>query len=109
MSNLSRMMADQRSAKAATPAAESDDLIFEDRGGRILAMLGVIVVAQITINPAGDAEYLWACHLPMMPRQATKARDRAAAERAVAHQVRQWCEAAGLVVSAAALRKLRGK
>ena len=102
MSAFAKFMADQRAPDMAS------DIVFADRGGRTLAMLGVIVVAEITINPAGRAEYLWACRLPMCPRAPQKARDEDAARRAVSHQVREWCEAAGLVVSESALRKLRG-
>lgn len=103
------MMSDHRSAKAKPESGDTDALRFEDRDGRILAMLGVVVVAQITINPAGGAEYLWACYLPMCPNKPQKARDEAAARGAIERSVRQWCEAAGLVVSEAALRRLRGK
>jgi hypothetical protein len=88
-----------------TPPADSSLLRFEDGNGTCLALLGVIVVGQITPDPAG--EYLWSCFLPMTPRQ-QRAGDLDKAQGALAFKVREWCAAAGVVVSAAAMARLRG-
>lgn len=78
---------------------------FDDRDGRVYAQLGVIIVGEITVNPAGG-QFLWSCFLPMTPRM-QRAADLDKAKSALAFKVREWCEAAGVVVSAAALARLR--
>lgn len=79
---------------------------FDDRDGRVYAMLGVMIVGEITVNPAGGA-FLWSCFLPMTPRM-QRAADLEKAKGALDFKVREWLAAAGVVVSAAALQKLRG-
>lgn len=79
---------------------------FDDRDGRVYALLGVMIVGEITINPAGGA-FLWSCFLPMTPRM-QRAADLDKAKGALDFKVREWLAAAGVVVSAAALQKLRG-
>jgi hypothetical protein len=87
----------RRSGKAdPAPIAGHVALTFDDSKGRIEARLGVVCVAQISINPAGGG-YLWTCFLPMLRRVPAPAADLDKAKSAVDHQVRQWCEAAHVV------------
>ncbi len=87
-------------------SAAADLLAFEDRDGRRYGLLGVAIVGEISINPAGDG-YLWSCFLPGTPRM-QRAADIDKAQGALNFKVREWCAAAGVVVSAAALAKLGG-
>lgn len=86
-------------------AADAGVLGFDDRDGRIYAVLGVMIAGEITINPTGG--FLWSCFLPMTPRM-QRAETLEKAKGALDFKVREWLEAAGVVVSAAALQRLRG-
>lgn len=97
----------QRHGRAVSPP--SDDLVFADEAGQVAARLGVITVGAIYINPTGALHpFMWRCFLPMTPAL-QPARDLDAAKRALAFKVREWCAGAGLVVSAAAMARLRGR
>jgi hypothetical protein len=100
-----RRLGTDRQGRVERPAA-ADLLAFEDRQGRRYALLGVTVVGEISINPAGG-DFLWSCFLPGTPRM-QRATGIAKAQSALNFKVREWCEAAGLVVSAAAQAKLGG-
>lgn len=70
---------------------------FVDAGGRVSARLGVIVVAEITINPNGGRfPFFWAMHLPMTPRTPRPVADIDLAKRLISEKVREWCDAAGV-------------
>lgn len=99
--------ASDRQGRVAMPAA--DVLVFVETGAKVSARLGVIEVGEITINPAGmRAEYIFSCHLPMT-RRMVPAINLEKAKGGLAFVVRNWLDAAGVVVSAAALARLQGK
>ncbi|MBR2117693.1 MAG: hypothetical protein IJ935_03270 [Afipia sp.] len=86
-----------------------DDLAFVEEGGQVNARLGVVTVGAIYINPTGARHaFMWRCFLPMTPAM-QPALDLDAAKRALSFKVREWCDGAGLVISAAAMAKLRSK
>lgn len=87
-----------RVSRAAPDDANAAPLRFEDRHGVCHAVLGVVVVGQITADPS--AGYFWSCFLPQTPRQ-QPAGDVDKARRALEFKVREWCEAAGVVVAGA--------
>jgi hypothetical protein len=71
-------------------------LQFSDRGSHIDALLGVVPVGAITIDPASKG-YFWSVELAGMSRVPRPARDIEKAKDAIAHKVREWCEAAKLI------------
>lgn len=88
----------RRSGRATLPAREL--VAFVDHSGRIEARLGVVSVGMISINPAdvsGRHPFFWVVNLSGLPDKPRPAGDVEAAKRAIAHHVRQWCDAAGLV------------
>ncbi len=71
-------------------------IAFVDVSGTVEARLVVVCVARITVDPAAGG-FLWACHLPMIEHAARPATDLDRAKGAGEHQVRNWCEAAGVI------------
>lgn len=79
------------------PGRRRDLVQFTEGGARVHAKLGVVTVAEITINPAGGRhQYRWVVRLPMSPIEHAPASDLDAAKRAVVWKIREWIEAAGL-------------
>jgi len=79
---------------------------FRDCGAQIEARLGVVVVGSVTHDPATGA-YFWAIFLPGMPRTPRPASDADKGKAAIAHKVREWCEAAKLITARRALGRLK--
>jgi hypothetical protein len=77
------------------PGAAQISVTYVETGATIEARLGVICIAQITINPNGG--YLWSCFLPMLRPGPQPAADLDKALAAVDYKVREWCEAARLI------------
>jgi hypothetical protein len=69
---------------------------FKDSSAQIEARLGVVVVGAVT-HDVTTGNYFWAVFLPMMSNVPRPALDAEKAKGAIAHKVREWCEAAGLI------------
>ena len=80
----------------ARPGNAEVSIEFRDLGSQIEARLGVVVVGSVTHDPAAGA-YFWAIFLPGMPRTPRPASDADKGKAAIAHKVREWCEAAKLI------------
>jgi len=88
----------RRSGKAGGQAAgmEAVRVEFKESAHEIEARLGVMVVGVVTHDTTGKG-YFWAVFLPGVDRMPKPARDPEAAQRAILHKVREWCEAAKLI------------
>lgn len=82
--------------EAARPGGAQVSIEFRDLGSQIEARLGVVVVGSVTHDPAAGG-YFWAIFLPGMPRAPRPAGDADKGMAAIAHRVREWCEAAKLI------------
>lgn len=85
--------ADAASARVGVPTVRIE---FKDIGSQIEARLGVVVVGSVSHDPAGGC-YFWATFLPGLPRTPRMASDAEKAKGAIAHKVREWCEAARVI------------
>lgn len=86
----------RRSGRAEPRGGGQVDIQFDDRGSRIDARLGVMTVGAVTHDP-NTKGYFWAIYLPGVPNQPRQAGDADKARDAIAHKVREWCEAARLI------------
>lgn len=69
---------------------------FNDLASHIEARLGVVVVGTVTHDP-NSGGYCWAVFVPGMSNVPRPASDADKAKGAIAHRIREWCEAARLV------------
>lgn len=89
----------RRSGRALTTPAARELVVFDERPGRVEARVGAVTVGEIRINPAGGRiGYFFMLDLAQQPRTPQPAADLEKAKSAIAYRVRQWCEAAGLVL-----------
>jgi hypothetical protein len=86
----------RRSGRAEAPGNAVVSIEFKDIGSQIEARLGVVIVGSVTHDPAAGG-YFWAVFLPGMPRSPKPASDADKGKAAIAHKVREWCEAAKLI------------
>lgn len=102
-----------RVARVEAPglAPEAADLVvFSPRGNGFDGLLGVVPVAHIVVNPPRESrkhDFLWRCLLPMTLTTYQPAETLPKAQGAIQHKVREWLEAAGVIASPAALKRLR--
>jgi hypothetical protein len=71
------------------------EIDFKETSAQIEARLGVVIVGAVTYD-AATGHYFWAVFLPMMSNVPRPAADAGKAKAAIAHKVRDWCEAATL-------------
>jgi hypothetical protein len=71
-------------------------VVFRDRAQSIEARLGVVIVGAVTHDTTSKG-WFWAVYLPGLPCVPKPARDVESARDAIAHKVREWCEAAQLI------------
>jgi hypothetical protein len=71
-------------------------ITFHDSSAEIEARLGVVRVGSVTHDVAAG-DWLWSVHLSEMPRVPRRASTAEKAKDAIAHKVREWCEAARLI------------
>jgi hypothetical protein len=83
-------------AKPASPAHPPVIIQFVESSASIEARLGVVTVGVVTHDLA-SGDYFWSVDLALMPRKAQRARTAEKAKEAVAHKVREWCEAARMI------------
>jgi hypothetical protein len=69
---------------------------FVESSASIEARLGVVTVGAVT-HDLSTGDYFWSVDLAQMPRKPQRARTVEKAKEALAHKVREWCEAARLV------------
>jgi hypothetical protein len=71
-------------------------IMFVETSASIEAKLGVVIVGAITHDVA-SGDYFWSVNLAEMSRVPQRARTIDKAKDAVAHKIREWCEAASLI------------
>lgn len=87
----------RRSGRADRERGQAQvNITFKDSSAQIEARLGVVVVGAVTHDVA-TGNYFWAVFLPMLPNVPRPAANAEKARAAIAHKVREWCEAAGVI------------
>lgn len=69
---------------------------FVESSASIEARLGVVTVGVVTHDLA-SGDYFWSVDLAQMPHKPQRAGTAEKAKEALAHKVREWCEAARLI------------
>ena len=89
----------RRQGRVTATAAARGALVaiqFIETSSHVEARLGVVTVGTATPDPTSGG-FFWAVHLPGMSQAPRPARDGDKARDAIAHKVREWCEAALLI------------
>lgn len=86
----------RRSGRAERRGVDLVAITFVDRTGHIDARLGVVTVGTVTPDP-NTKGYFWSVDLPGLVSTPRPAGDADKARDAIAHKVREWCEAAKLI------------
>lgn len=71
---------------------------FKECSSHVEARIGVVVVGAVTPDPTSGG-YLWSVDLAGMSRMPRPALTMEKARNAIAHKVREWCEAARLITA----------
>lgn len=86
----------RRSGRAAAPGALPVSIVWVESSARIEARLGVVCVGMVT-HDVTTGDFIWSVDLAQMSRVPRRASTSDKAKDAIAHKVREWCEAARMI------------